>query len=51
MPMRWPEQMRGQRGVGGKTFAAIETSGVEEWLTGLLEKLVSKRTGLTRCGR
>jgi RNA-directed DNA polymerase len=33
----------GAPGVDGKTFAAIETSGVEEWLTGLREELVSKR--------
>src|SRR5262245_46052932 len=33
----------GAAGVDGKTFADIEASGVEEWLTGLREELVSKR--------
>src|ERR1700716_1206284 len=32
----------GAPGVDGKTFAAIEPSGVEEWLTGLREELISK---------
>src|SRR6476646_9831381 len=32
----------GAPGVDGKTFAAIEASGVEEWLTGLREELISK---------
>ena len=32
----------GAPGVDGKTFAAIEASGVEEWLTGLREELTSK---------
>ena len=32
----------GAPGVDGKTFAAIEASGVEEWLTGLHEELISK---------
>src|SRR4029450_234572 len=29
-------------GVDGKTFAAIEASGLEKWLTGLREELISK---------
>ena len=33
----------GAPGVDGKTFAAIETSGLEKWLMGLHEELVSKR--------
>src|SRR5258707_3045207 len=32
----------GAPGVDGKTFAAIEASGLEEWLAGLREELVSK---------
>src|SRR5260370_9077918 len=32
----------GAPGVDGKTFAAIEASGLEEWLSGLREELVSK---------
>src|SRR5215510_13691220 len=32
----------GAPGVDGKTFAAIEASGLEKWLTGLREELVSK---------
>ena len=33
----------GVPGVDGKTFAAIEASGLEKWLMGLREELVSKR--------
>jgi RNA-directed DNA polymerase len=32
----------GAPGVDGKTFAAIEASGLEEWLAGLSEELISK---------
>jgi RNA-directed DNA polymerase len=32
----------GAPGVDGKTFAAIEASGLEKWLTGLREELISK---------
>src|SRR5919201_3042004 len=32
----------GAPGVDGKTFAAIEASGLEKWLAGLREELVSK---------
>src|SRR6266568_2911610 len=32
----------GAPGVDGKTFAAIEASGVEKWLAGLREELISK---------
>src|ERR1700745_4510852 len=32
----------GAPGVDGKTFAAIEASGLEEWLAGLREELISK---------
>src|SRR5437764_7675236 len=32
----------GAPGVDGKTFAAIEASGLKEWLAGLREELVSK---------
>jgi RNA-directed DNA polymerase len=33
----------GAPGVDGMTFAAIEARGVEEWLAGLREELISKR--------
>jgi len=42
MPMRWLEQMRGAPGTDGMTFAAVEASGLEKWLAGLHEELVSK---------
>src|SRR6201982_4251501 len=32
----------GAPGVDGMTFAAIEASGLEEWLAGLREELISK---------
>ena len=40
--MRWPEQMRVRRAGTEWTFARIEASGLERWLAGLREELVSK---------
>jgi RNA-directed DNA polymerase len=41
----------GAPGVDGMTFAQIEEQGLEGWLAGLREELVSRRrTGPIRCG-
>ncbi len=40
----------GAPGVDGETFAQIEERGLEAWLAGLREELVSKTSGLIRCG-
>ena len=42
MPMRWPAPMRARRALTGWTFEQIDASGVDAWLAGLHEELVSK---------
>ena len=48
-PMRWPAPMRARRGYG-TTFEQIDASGVEAWLAGLREDLVSKKYRPDRYG-
>ncbi|MGY4626400.1 hypothetical protein [Bradyrhizobium sp. USDA 4486] len=40
----------GAPGVDGITFAEIEASGTENWLTGLRKELLAKRYRPSRCG-
>ena len=42
MAMRWPAPCAGAPGTDGMTFAAIEASGLDSWLAGLREELISK---------
>jgi RNA-directed DNA polymerase len=41
---------QGASGVDGQSFEAIESAGLEEWLTGIREELRTRRTNHNRCG-